>query len=105
VNRLMQPVKAIFNELFADGEITVNPAIRLGKLKEKRIAEIDPFADEEVKVLIKKVMPWYRPYTEFLFESGFRPKEAMGLKWSCACVTSVCWPTDPKAFSQSAVNS
>ncbi len=81
VNRIVQPVKAIFNELFADGEITQNPAARLGKLKEKRIAEIDPFSDEEIKLLLKKVIPWYRPYVEFLFESGFRPNEAMGLKW------------------------
>ena len=90
VNRIMQPVKAIFNELFADGEITTNPAIRIGKLKEKRIAEIDPFSDEEIKILLKKIMPWYRPYTEFLFESGFRPNEAMGLKWpNLNFVTSV----------------
>jgi integrase len=24
----------------------------------------------------------YKPYVEFLFESGFRPNEAMGLKWT-----------------------
>jgi integrase len=82
VNRIMQPVKAIFNELFADGEMTLNPAIRLGKLKEKRIAEIDPFSDEEIELLLKRVIPWYRPYVDFVFESGFRPNEAMGLKWS-----------------------
>ena len=81
-NRIMQPVKAVFNELFGDGEITINPAMRLGKLKEKRIAEIDPFSDGEVKAVLKNVMPRYKPYVEFLFESGFRPNEAMGLKWS-----------------------
>lgn len=82
VNRIMQPVKAVFNELFADGEIMLNPANRLGKLKEKRIAEIDPFSEAEIKILFKKIRPWYRPYVEFLFESGFRPNEAMGLKWA-----------------------
>lgn len=29
VNRIIQPVKAMFNEMFADGEIAVNPAARL----------------------------------------------------------------------------
>jgi len=82
VNRIMQPVKAMFNELLADGEIKQNPASRLGKLKEKRIAEIDPFSDSEVKAILKVVEPRYKPYVEFLFESGFRPNEAMGLKWS-----------------------
>jgi integrase len=82
VNRLMQPVKAVFNELAADGAIPSNPAARLGKLKEKRIAEIDPFSEAETKALLKVVESRYRPYIEFLFESGFRPNEAMGLKWS-----------------------
>ncbi len=81
VNRIMQPVKAIFNEMFADGEISVNPVARLGKLKEKRIAEIDPFSEQEVKEILKVVHSRYRGYVEFLFESGFRPNEAMGLKW------------------------
>lgn len=88
VNHIMQPVKAIFNELHADGDITSNPASRLGKLKEKRIAEIDPFSDAEVKALIKAAGPRYRPYVEFLFESGFRPNEAMGLKWSNVNLTA-----------------
>ena len=82
INRIMQPVKAMFNELFADGEIPSNPAQRLIKLKEKRIAEIDPFSDHEVKILLKNISSRYKPYVEFLFESGFRPNEAMGLKWS-----------------------
>ena len=63
-------------------ERSVNPAGRLGKLKEKRIAEIDPFSDQEVKELLKAVLPRYKSYAEFLFESGFKPNEAMGLKWT-----------------------
>lgn len=81
VNRILQPVKAIFNELFADGVIASNPATRLGKLKEKRIALIDPFSDKEVRALLKATRDHYRPYVRFLFESGFRPMEANGLKW------------------------
>src|SRR5262245_61917930 len=78
----MQPVKAIFNEMFADGEISVNPAARLGRLKQKRIAEIDPFSDQEIRELLRVVESRYRAYVEFLFESGFRPNEAIGLKWA-----------------------
>ena len=33
VNRKLQPLKAIFDELFADGLIASNPANRLGKFK------------------------------------------------------------------------
>jgi integrase len=84
----MQPVKAIFNEMFADGEISVNPAGRLGRFKEKRIAEIDPFSDQEVKELLRAVDGRYKSYVEFLFESGFRPNEAMGLKWTHVNLTT-----------------
>ncbi len=62
--------------------IRVNPASWLGKLKEKRIAEIHPFTDSEVKVIIKAIPDRYKPYVEFSFESGFRPNEIMGLKWA-----------------------
>lgn len=82
VNRIMQPVKAIFNELTADGDIPHNPAARLSKLKEKRIAEIDPFSASEIKALLKAVNPRYQAYVEFMFESGFRLNEDNGLKWS-----------------------
>ncbi|HUK40062.1 MAG TPA: DUF3596 domain-containing protein [Candidatus Acidoferrales bacterium] len=82
VNRILQPLKAIFNELFADGLIASNPANRLGKLKEKRIAFIDPFSDKEVRQFLKATPNHFRSYVRFLFESGFRPMEANGLKWS-----------------------
>lgn len=84
VNRIFQPVIAIFNELFGDGDIKVNPVANLGRLKEKRIAEIDPFSKAEIKVILKNAhesWPRYGPYIEFLFESGWRPNEVNGLKW------------------------
>lgn len=84
VNRIMTPVLAIFNELFADGEIESNPAARVTKLKEKRIAEIDPFTDQELARLFetaKKHSKWYYPYVRNLFESGFRLEEHNGLQW------------------------
>jgi hypothetical protein len=56
VNRIMQPVKAIFNELHADGDIDSNPAARLGRLKQKRIAEIAPFSPAEVRAILKPLI-------------------------------------------------
>jgi integrase len=85
VNRIMQPVKAIFNELLADGDIQINPAARLGKLKEKRIAEIDPFADDEVRAILKAIDPWYQPCVEFGFEFGGRLEDIFGVKWAKHC--------------------
>lgn len=85
VNRIMTPAAAIFNELFADGEIDSNPAARLKKLKEKRIAEIDPFTDKEIERILKAAradFTWYYPYVRNLFEAGFRLEEHNGLKWA-----------------------
>jgi integrase len=81
VNWIIQPVKAMFNELHADGEIESDPAARLGKLKEKRIAEIQPFSMAERKALLEKIHQCYQPLVRFLFESGFRLNEAFGLRW------------------------
>jgi integrase len=58
-----------------------NPAARLGKLKEKRIAEIQPFSMAERKALLEKIHQCYQPLVRFLFESGFRLNEAFGLRW------------------------
>ena len=56
VNRIMQLVKAIFTELHADVNIETNPAARVGRLKEKRIAEIQPFEAIEVAALLKPLI-------------------------------------------------
>jgi integrase len=62
--------------------IASNPANRLDKLKEKRIAFIAPFSDKEIRQFLKATPNYFRPYVRFLCESGFRPMEANGLKWS-----------------------
>jgi integrase len=84
VNRIMLPVTAMFNELFEDGELDRNPAARVPKLKEKRIAEIDPFHDEELEVIFKiadQHWPWYSDYIRNMFASGFRLEEHNGQMW------------------------
>jgi integrase len=84
VNRIMAPVVEIFNETFADGKLAANPAARITRLKEKRIAEIDPFTDQELADLYRtarKEYPHYADYIEHLFESGFRLEENNGLRW------------------------
>jgi integrase len=85
VNRIMLPLTATINELFDDGELEANPAARVKKLKEKRIAEIDPFSDEELEVIFKTAdrhWPWYSDYIRNLFASGFRLEEHNGQIWS-----------------------
>jgi integrase len=80
----MQPVVAFFTELFGDGEIVSNPAARLKRLKEKRVAEIAPFSEAETAILFKdarKHYPHYADYIEHNFESGFRLEENNGLLW------------------------
>jgi integrase len=54
------------------------------KLKEKRVAEIDPFTDRELRVLyvkVRELRPHYGPYIRHLFEAGFRLEEQNGLIW------------------------
>ena len=81
----MQPVKSLLIELFEDGEIAINPVPKKKfKLKEKRLAEIDPFTDKELADLYKKareLRPHYAPYIRHLFEAGFRLEEQNGLTW------------------------
>jgi integrase len=84
VNRIMLPATAVLNELFEDGELETNPAARIKKLKEKRIAEIDPFDDEELEVIFKiadQHWPWYSDYIRNMFASGFRLEEHNGQMW------------------------
>jgi integrase len=85
VNKIMQPVKECLVELFEDGEILANPVPKNKfKLKEKRVAEIDPFTEKELAVLYKKtreLRPHYAPYIRHLFEAGFRLEEQNGLMW------------------------
>jgi len=85
VNKIMQPVKSLLIELFEDGEIGSNPVPKNKfKLKEKRVAEIDPFTEKELAILFKKtreLRPHYVPYIRHLFEAGFRLEEQNGLKW------------------------
>lgn len=84
VNRIMLPLLAMFNEKFEDGELDTNPAARIQKLKEKRIAEIDPFSDEELEIIFRTTdahWPWYSDYIRNMFASGFRLEEHNGQKW------------------------
>ena len=85
VNKLMQPVKAVLLELFADGELAVSPIPQKLKLKEKRIEDIQPFTDDDLKKLFRaahtRSYEHYEPLINFVFESGFRPEENYGMLW------------------------
>jgi integrase len=40
-----------------------------------------PFSFREWKILMKFILPWYRPYFEFAVQTGLRPSEQVALKW------------------------
>src|ERR1051325_9441245 len=82
----MQPVKAVLLQLVADGELDANPVPKKLKLKEKRVEEIEPYGDDELKKLFRAARrPAFRHYENlihFVFESGFRPEENYGMQWA-----------------------
>lgn len=72
---------AVENELLAD-----NPLKRLKKIKAVKNEEIDPFSVEEREFIIKcfeqsEYFSYYVNFVKFLFFTGCRPSEAIGLEW------------------------
>lgn len=72
---------AVENELLAD-----NPLKRLKKIKAVKNEEIDPFSVEERELIIKcfeesQYFSYYVNFVKFLFFTGCRPSEAIGLEW------------------------
>lgn len=86
INKYMQPVKEMLLEMFADGELPANPIPRKLELKERRLEDIHPFTDEDLKKLFREVHKprWrhYEPMIHFIFESSFRPEENYGMLWA-----------------------
>lgn len=86
VNKIMQPVKEILLEMFADGDLLSNPIPRRLKLKERRLEDIRPFTDDELRQLFaaarRPEFIHYEPLVNFIFESGFRPEETYGMLWA-----------------------
>ncbi|HEX7325826.1 MAG TPA: DUF3596 domain-containing protein [Rhodanobacteraceae bacterium] len=57
-----------------------NPCLGIKRLKLQR-KDICPFTLDEVRAILARVRPDYRPYLTFRFFTGVRSAEAHGLKW------------------------
>lgn len=79
LNRIMGIARQILDE-GAMRHDYVNPALKIRRLKTKRI-EIQPFSMEEVRRIIDTVRPDYRNYLTVRFFTGMRSAEAHGLRW------------------------
>lgn len=79
LNRIMGIARQILDE-GAMRHDYVNPALKIRRLKTKRI-EIQPFSMEEVRRIIDTVRPDYRNYLTIRFFTGMRSAEAHGLRW------------------------
>lgn len=65
------------------GYIKVNPYLDL-KLRRDSPKEIKPFALEEIRLILEgfdTLAPHYSPFVRFLFATGARTSEAIGLRW------------------------
>lgn len=79
LNRIMGVARQILDEGAMRFDY-VNPALKIRRLKAKRI-EIQPFTMEEVRRIIDTVRPDYRNYLTVRFFTGMRSAEAHGLRW------------------------
>ena len=62
-----------------------NPFVNLPKVKARKTqSDINPFTKHEQDIIIaafEQDCPHYAPFTKFLFWTGCRPSEAIGLQW------------------------
>lgn len=76
---MMNPLRQILNEA-ADRYDFRTPFDNIKQLKVKR-TDVDPFALNEVKSILKTVRPDFRAYFTTRFFTGMRTGEIDGLKW------------------------
>jgi integrase len=79
VNKMLNPLRQILNEA-ADRFDFRTPFANIKQLKIKR-TDVDPFALDEVKLILESVRPDFRQYFTIRFFTGMRTGEADGLKW------------------------
>ncbi|WP_428386071.1 Arm DNA-binding domain-containing protein [Nevskia ramosa] len=79
LNRIMGIARQILDEGALRHDF-VNPALKIKRLKAKRI-EIQPFSMDEVRLLIAAIRADYRNYLTIRFLTGMRSAEAHGLRW------------------------
>lgn len=83
IYNILIPIRAIFKDAIDQYGWTDlrDPFLGL-KLPTVRRTLIHPFDFEEWKIVMKFMVPWYRPYFEFAVQTGLRPSEQVALKWT-----------------------
>jgi len=79
INRILGIVRQVLDEGAARHGFP-NPALTIKRLKIKR-TDILPFGMDEVRQLLDRIRPDYRPYLTVRIFTGLRSAEAHGLKW------------------------
>lgn len=82
-NRRLKYLRSCFNWAVEEGLATLNPWLKVKERKTKK-KEIRPFTIAEIQLILEEIErshPSYRPFVEFLFLSGVRTGEAVGLRW------------------------
>ena len=79
VNQIMNLLKQVLDEA-ADRFDFITPFVRIKPVKEGR-SKVDPFSLDEVRLFLREVDPYWRPYFTVRFFTGMRTSEIDGLKW------------------------
>lgn len=87
IANFMSPLKLALDDAVMDGLIAVNPArlINLDKIitKEARKSDfkVDPFTEEEIRLVLESMEGQVRNLYQFAFYTGLRTSELIGLTW------------------------
>lgn len=83
-NKRLSSVRACFGWGIRQGALLSNPCDRIKSRKSPKV-NIKPFNIEEITKIVQgfdAIAPHYSPFVQFLFQSGARISEAIGLRWS-----------------------
>jgi len=83
-NNILTPIRQIFEMAHIDGDIEINPSIKLKSAKSQKEPP-DPFSFDEIELVINFLGQHYpepiQNYFEFAFFTGMRTSELIALKW------------------------
>lgn len=85
-NRRLGYIRACCKWGIEKGYIEIDPCIYVKTKRDSKKKKIKPFTQDEIDRILKAFQDhpkynYYYPYTYFLFATGVRPSEAIGLQW------------------------
>lgn len=81
INNVIIPLRLVLKDAYMDGLIESNPADRIKNLAH-RYPEPQPFAPDEMRLLLENCPPQTRNIFQFAFWSGLRTSELLALEWA-----------------------